>query len=85
MLDAQPIELTPEALRDAAAEFGTRSPEPRLPGAEVDRERALYLDEAVRIAADLDARWKHSPPVYRTSTGNPDIDPLIWFRFVHAL
>jgi len=84
MLDVQPIELTSQALRDAATEFCSRSPEPRLTGAEVDRERALYLDEAHRIAAELEARWQRDPPVYRTSTGNPDIDPLIWFRFVHA-
>jgi len=84
MHDAQPIELTPDALRDAAARFCAPRPEASLPGVEVDRERAGYLHEAARLADDLDARWRRDPPVYRTSLGNAEIDPLIWFRFVHV-
>jgi hypothetical protein len=84
MQDAQPIELTPDALREAAAKFCTPSPESQLPGPEVDRERMRYLEEGERIATELDARWRQGPPAYRTTMGNPEIDPLIWFRFVHA-
>ena len=84
MRDVEPIELTPEALRDAAAKFCAPSPESQLPGPEIDRERMRYLEEGERIATELDARWRRDPPVHRTTSGNPEIDPLIWFRFVHA-
>jgi selenocysteine lyase/cysteine desulfurase len=84
MRDVQPIELTSEALREAAARFCTPSPESRLAGSEVDQDRARYLTDAASLADDLDERWRRDPPVFRSSTGNPEIDPLIWFRFVHA-
>jgi selenocysteine lyase/cysteine desulfurase len=84
MRDAQPIELTPDALRDAAAKFCSPRAEASLPGPEVERERASYLEEAHRLASELAARWHRDPPVYRTSIGSDEIDPLIWFRFVHA-
>ncbi len=84
MRDAQPIELTPEALRDAAAKFCSPRAEASLPGPEVERERASYLEEAARLATDLESRWQRDPPAYRTSIGDAEIDPLIWFRFVHA-
>jgi selenocysteine lyase/cysteine desulfurase len=84
MTDMQPIELTPDALRDAAARYCAPSPEASLPGAEVEHDRAAYLEEAARLAAELEARWRRDPPVYCSSTGDAEIDPLIWFRFVHA-
>ncbi len=84
MRDVQPIELTPEALREAAARFSCPSPESRLAGSEVEQDRARYLTEAARLADDLDARWRRELPAFRTAMGDPQIDPLIWFRFVHA-
>src|SRR5262249_23532225 len=84
MRDAQPIELPPDALRDAAAKFCSPRAEASLPGPEVERDRSSYLEEAHRLASELEARWRRDPPVYRTSIGSEEIDPLIWFRFVHA-
>jgi selenocysteine lyase/cysteine desulfurase len=87
--DVLPIELTPEALYDAALRFGAARDSPAGPATEpaesldIDRQRARYLEEAERIAEELDARHRREPPAYRSSTGDPDVDRLIWFRFVH--
>src|SRR5262249_19647667 len=56
MRDVHPIELTPEALTEAATRFGrgdsrsSAAPEPE----DVKELRASYLDEAARIADELD-------------------------------
>jgi len=82
--DFQPIELTPEALREACSQFGTRTPDGPTPSRDVDGEREQYLEVAERMAQQLEARYQENPPTYRTSLGRPDLDPLIWFRFVHS-
>ena len=82
MRDTLPIELTPEALREAATKFGERSPEWQAPVSQGERLLTTYLEEATRLADDLDARHRSEPPTYRSSVGDPEIDPLIWFKFV---
>jgi hypothetical protein len=82
MRDTLPIELTPEALREAATKFGERSPEWQAPPPKCEGALTRYLEEATRLADDLDARHRAKPPFYRSSIGDPEIDPLIWFKFV---
>jgi selenocysteine lyase/cysteine desulfurase len=84
MCDVEPIELVSDALRRATTESSSASAEFVAPLPDLDSERAGYIDEAIRIADDLEARFRADPPSYRSATGNPEIDPLIWFRFVHA-
>ena len=56
----------------------------RLETNELHMEKVVDLTDAASLADDLDERWRRDPPVFRSSTGDPEIDPLIWFRFVHA-
>ncbi|HMI88497.1 MAG TPA: aminotransferase class V-fold PLP-dependent enzyme, partial [Polyangiaceae bacterium] len=83
MRDAEPIELTAEALCQAAERFKGAPQSWALPDVDLDRERARYLEEAEALADDLTARFRRDPPLYRTKMGDPAIDPLIWFRFVN--
>jgi selenocysteine lyase/cysteine desulfurase len=83
MRDVEPIELTAEALCEAAERFTGAPLSWAAPKADLDRERVRYLEEAGALASDLEARFRHDPPVYRNSIGDAAIDPLIWFRFVN--
>jgi selenocysteine lyase/cysteine desulfurase len=90
MCDVEPIELTPEALFEAAqtfvttgAPFSQRFPDSTDSFGDLDRERSFYLEEAERLARELEATQKEHPPDYLTSLGQPEIDRLLWFRFVH--
>src|SRR5262249_7502918 len=68
-----PFELSLASMRAERAE------EPSIADVELARERAAYLAEALRLARDLP-----SPSGENPSTGDADLDRLIWFRFVHA-
>src|SRR5258708_34973464 len=80
MRDAPPIELTAKALAEAASRYASSAPEPPAIPPHLDEERARYLEEARRLAAELETRH----PEYQKGTGDPEIDRLIWFRFVHC-
>lgn len=82
MCDAMPIELTAQALCDAAERFNGPPRSFAAPDVDLDRVRARYLEEAEALAVKLEARQRETPPVYRTTMGDAAIDPLIWFRFV---
>jgi len=83
MRDVMPIELTAEALCQAAERFNGAPQSWAPPDRDLDRERARYLEEAESLAALLEARFRRHAPVYRNTMGDPAIDPLIWFRFVN--
>jgi len=81
MRDAPPIELTAKALGEAAERH--TGPPPRPPHQpNLDAERAGYLEEARRLAADLEA--KSPKPRWQEGIGDAEIDRLIWFRFAHG-
>jgi hypothetical protein len=82
MRDAPPIELTAQALAEAASRFASSTPEPPTmpPHLDLDVERAGYLEQARRLAAELERR---DVPL-QTGIGDVDVDRLIWFRFVHG-
>jgi selenocysteine lyase/cysteine desulfurase len=71
-----PFELSLASMRAARPDQAVVS------DAELTRERARYLDEARRLAAELRARHGPLPP--NPSTGDPALDRQVWFRFVHA-
>ncbi|MGA8892884.1 MAG: aminotransferase class V-fold PLP-dependent enzyme, partial [Anaeromyxobacteraceae bacterium] len=52
--------------------------------AEREVERARYLAEAVRLADELDGRWRREPPAWNRPTGNAEVDRLAWFRWVET-
>jgi hypothetical protein len=81
MRDVHPIELTESALRQAADRALTAPPNEPAPLENEEHTRAQYLEQAEDLARELEAR---TPPVYRASMGDPEIDALIWFRFVEC-
>jgi selenocysteine lyase/cysteine desulfurase len=81
MQDARPIELTAEALAAAAARYARATPEPPSKPPSLDDERASYLAEARRLAAELEAR---ADVTYAKGIGDSGVDRLIWFRYVHG-
>lgn len=82
--DVSPLELTVEALQEAAQNFAAGDFEAPIREQEIRRERARYFEEAHRIANDLHARWKSAPPQWNVPTGHEALDELVWFRYVHT-
>jgi selenocysteine lyase/cysteine desulfurase len=83
MRDAPPIELTATALGEAASRYATSAPQPPVSAPDLDEERTGYLQEARRLAAELEAR--RPLPEYQKGIGDAETDRLIWFRFVHGV
>ncbi|MEM9461436.1 MAG: aminotransferase class V-fold PLP-dependent enzyme [Myxococcota bacterium] len=82
--DIEPIELTVEALEEAAQSFAAGDHEAPMSDLQVLGERARYMQEARELARRLEARWSREPPVWNTPSGDPEIDALRWFDYVHG-
>ena len=82
--DVPPIELTVEALEEAAQSFAAGDHEAPMSEAQLRRERAAYLAFAHAEALRLGAKWQAEPPRWNPPTGRADVDAIVWFRFVHA-
>ena len=82
--DVEPIELTVEALEEAAQTFAAGDHEAPLSEHQLLAERRRYMADAHRLATELRARWAAEPPQWNPPTGDPDVDELAWFRFVHG-
>ena len=85
--DPLPFALTVEAVAEAAAraavQAGARAETP-LAESDAASLRRGYLDEARRLAIELEARWRAAPPRWNAPTGDPFVDRLAWFRYVDA-
>lgn len=81
MMDVRPIELTVEALVEAAQSFSVGDHELPMSVAQIRAERQRYMDEARRNAHRL---AESGPPAFAAGSGNPDVDALVWFDYVHA-
>ena len=78
--DPAPFTIDPAALweaRDAPS-----IPATGISEEELAVERAGYLREARELAARLRARWTAEAPAWNRPTGRPEIDDLVWFRYV---
>lgn len=82
--DRPPLELTVEALEEAMQSFAAGDHEAPLGEEEIAAERARYLAEARALAARLTEAQRSSPPRWNPPTGDPEIDALVWFRYVHT-
>ncbi len=82
--DIEPIELTVEALQEAAQSFAAGDHEAPMSDLQVLGARARYFEEARELARRLEDRWRRDPPVWNPSSGNPQVDPLVWFDHVHS-
>jgi hypothetical protein len=81
--DIEPIELTVEALEEAAQSFAGDHEAP-MSDLQVLGERARYFEEARDLARRLEARWRRDPPAWSPPTGEPEVDALRWFDYVHG-
>jgi selenocysteine lyase/cysteine desulfurase len=82
--DIEPIELTVEALEEAAQSFAAGDHEAPMSERELLAERERYFEDAHRHVAELEARWRREPPVWNSPTGDSEIDALVWFRYAHT-
>ncbi len=82
--DIEPIELTVEALEEAAQSFAAGDHEAPMSDLQVLGERARYFEEARDLARQAEARWRREPPTWNPTTGNADVDELRWFDYVHG-
>ncbi len=77
--EPSPVRLTAESILSGPSPAGP-VPSP----SERDAERAGYLAEAERLADGLERRWRAEPPEWNRPTGRPDVDALVWFRYVET-
>ena len=84
MRDRMPIELTVDALREAAQSFAAGDHESPMSEGQIRAERARYFQEAEAAAHTCRARWAASKPNWNPPTGDPEIDALVWFQYVHT-
>lgn len=84
MADVMPIELTVDALYEAAQSFAAGDHEAPMSNAQLRAERKRYLDEAHERAKVLEAQQAALPPAFTVKTGRADVDRLCWFDVVHA-
>ncbi|MFO0598555.1 MAG: aminotransferase class V-fold PLP-dependent enzyme [Myxococcaceae bacterium] len=84
MTDVKPIELTVDALTEAAQSFAAGDHEQPMSNAQVRAERRKYFDDAKAKVAELRAAAARKPPVFNAATGHADVDALVWFDWVHT-
>jgi len=83
--DPDPIRMDVESVRRAAERGVPRSdPGDAIPEGAAAALRQSYLDEAGRMAAELEERWRREPPRWEAPSGDPALDRLAWFRWVKA-
>jgi selenocysteine lyase/cysteine desulfurase len=82
--DIEPIELTVEALEEAAQSFATGDHEAPMSELQVLGERARYFEEARDMARALEDRWRHESPEWNPGSGEAQVDELRWFDYVHG-
>lgn len=84
MTDVMPIELTVEALAEAAQSFSAGDHESPMSESQLRAERVKYFEEAHRVAKAYLEKWSQRPPQWNPPTGRSEIDALVWFKYVHA-
>jgi hypothetical protein len=82
--DVRPIELTVEALEEAAGCFAAGDHEQPMSELQLRAERARYFEEARQHVAEERARAARAPVRWNPPTGVDEIDALVWFKYVHA-
>lgn len=83
--DVPPIELTIEDLMDAAMSFAAGDHETPMSERDIEAARKRYFEEAERAARQACAHLaREGSAAIRRTTGEPLIDELVWFDFVHT-
>jgi selenocysteine lyase/cysteine desulfurase len=81
---AAPLELTVEALEEAAQNFAAGDHESPMSDRQIEAERGRAFATARALAASLASRWRAEPPTWDPQPPAPEIRELAWFRWVHA-
>ena len=84
MLDIKPIELTVDALIEAAQSFAAGDHEQPMSNAQLRAERKRYVEEAKKLAKELHEKWQRAQPTLNGGTGQADVDGMVWFDYVHT-
>lgn len=84
MTDVKPIELTVEALEEAAQSFAAGDHEAPMSESQLRAERRRYFDQARAAAEALRERWRREQPRWNQPTGQREVDELVWFKYVHT-
>ena len=79
-----PFEFTVESLQEAAQCFAAGDHETPLSEHRITAERARYFELANAHLDDLRARNEAEPPAWNPGSGDPVVDELVWFEYVHA-
>jgi len=82
--DIEPIELTVEALEEAAQSFAAGDHEAPMSEREMLANRERYFEEARALVDRLQAQWRTTPPRFNPPTGQPQVDELCWFQYVYC-
>ena len=83
--DVPPIDLTVEALMDAAMSFAAGEHETPMCERDMVTERKRYFAEAKLAAARArECLAQTGAPAIVRKSGQPAIDELVWFDFVHT-
>lgn len=82
--DVEPIELTVDALEEAAQSSAVGDHEAPMSEHALLASRRRYLEDARALADELGQRWRLRPPQWNPPTGDPEIDALVWFKYVHT-
>jgi selenocysteine lyase/cysteine desulfurase len=82
MSDVRPLELTVDALIEAAQSFAAGDFEAPMSNAQLVVERRRYLVEAKARAQALHERAAQVPVRWNPGTGQADVDALVWFDYV---
>lgn len=84
MHDVKPIELTVDALVEAAQSFAAGDHEQPMSVAQIRAERRRYFEEARARVKELRELAQRRPPSWNQPTGQREIDELVWFDSVHT-
>ncbi len=84
MTDVKPLELTVDALLEAAQSFAAGDHETPMSASQLRQERRRYFEEAKKVAEALEQKWLREPPVWNPPTGQAEIDAMRWFDYVHT-
>lgn len=82
--DIEPIELTVEALQEAAQSFAAGDHEAPMSEREMLANRERYFEEARALVDRLQEQSQTTPPRFNPPTGQPEVDALCWFQYVHC-
>ncbi len=84
MADVQPLDLTVEALQEAAQSFSAGDHETPMTEAQLVKERRRYFDDAHRAAKLERDRAAATPSKWNAPTGSAELDGLVWFKYLHT-